>query len=118
MYKGNTCDLAPDHMDFLDADTFSQFVITESAASCWAKMLAASNIGKIHMDTKRAQLLWNDTSATFNTTQIASHMPIFREKLGENKTLKAGIYFLEPKVSFQSHDADVVFEYTLAFDIR
>jgi hypothetical protein len=33
-YENNTCTLEPDYMDFIHSDTFSQLVISESAASC------------------------------------------------------------------------------------
>ena len=51
IHPGHECTIEPDYMDFINSETFSQLVISESAAKCMANTIAASPIGVVHMNT-------------------------------------------------------------------
>lgn len=53
-YHGNACELEHDYFDFMDAQEFSQVVITESAATCALNNIASSKIGKLEFNEKKA----------------------------------------------------------------
>jgi hypothetical protein len=44
------CTLDPDWTDFLNSDTFSQIVISESAATCILNSFANSEIGQVQLN--------------------------------------------------------------------
>jgi hypothetical protein len=44
-YAAGNCTLEPDVMSFMNSDTFSQLVITESAFSCMMNSFSQSPIG-------------------------------------------------------------------------
>jgi hypothetical protein len=44
------CTLQPDAMGFLNTETFSQLVITESAFTCMLNSISQSPIGKLHLN--------------------------------------------------------------------
>ena len=50
-FTSSSCTLDPDYMSFMNSDTFSQIVITESAFSCMMNSVSQSPIGQIHLDS-------------------------------------------------------------------
>lgn len=44
------CDMTSDYMKFMNHATFSQWVISEAAATCMANTFSASTIGHIHLN--------------------------------------------------------------------
>jgi hypothetical protein len=44
------CTLDPDYMQFMNSETFSQIVITESAFSCIMNSISQSPIGRLHLN--------------------------------------------------------------------
>jgi hypothetical protein len=105
-------------MDFMQSQTFSQLVVTESAATCWMNKLAQSHIGNLKFNSQTVSALWGIPDMKFNTTEIGTHLPIFKEKLGANKTLYSEVNFKDVNVMFGKYDSDVVFEYTFGFSMR
>lgn len=45
IYEGEGCKLTPDFLSFVDGDSDSQIVVSESAFTCWANQIARSKIG-------------------------------------------------------------------------
>ena len=58
IHPGHECTIEPDFMDFINSETFSQLVISESAAKCMANTIAASPIGITHMNTQTMRALF------------------------------------------------------------
>jgi hypothetical protein len=71
------CTIEPDYMDFLNSETFSQLVISESAASCFMNTWAGSNIGKFDLDEEKINLLFEMDDLKFDTSAISSQIPLF-----------------------------------------
>lgn len=118
MYNGEGCNIEPKYMDFMQSQTFSQLVVSESAATCWANQVAKSNLGKIFLNSKSTAALWGEPGLTLDSTKLNEHLPIFYEKIGANKTLKADISFKDFNVMFGKYDSDVILEYTFCFSMR
>ena len=75
IYDGDEgCFIEHDYMDFKQGDVFSQFVLSESAATCMANQIAKSKIGHIEMNTKTIQGLMGDIK--YDTTELNTHLPI------------------------------------------
>ena len=53
MWNGYGCALEHNEFDFMQDDTFSQIVITESAATCAITNLAFSPIGQLHFNENK-----------------------------------------------------------------
>ena len=69
-------DLEIDDFNFLGEETQSQLVISEGAASCLMSQLANSRIGKLSLDEKRLNALFNVTDIKFDTTNFGKYIPI------------------------------------------
>ncbi len=62
------------------SDTFSQKVVSESAATCWAENLAASKISKINLDAKSISELFG-REIQFNSISLSQYLSLFKEKM-------------------------------------
>jgi len=51
------CKIEADYMDFVNSATFSQLVVSESAASCWMNEWAKSSIAKFDLDDEKVNLI-------------------------------------------------------------
>lgn len=111
-YNGKGCALEADYFDFMDDQEFSQLVISESAASCALSNIALSNIGKLDFNEKRLNQFFSVDNLKFDTSAFAKHIPIFEEKLGKNKPLRAQISFKNVNVIFGQYDSDIIIDYT------
>ena len=89
MYGYSACALEPANFDFMQAEVYSQVVMTESAASCFFNSVAASPIGSFNLNQNKTNMLFNVTDIATDTSAMANHIPIFLEKIGPNKPLKA-----------------------------
>lgn len=118
MYKKQGCTIEPDFMNFSNEEAFSQWVISESAATCMANSLARSNIGHVHLNKEKLTKLFNkpDLDVEFNSSSIAKHIPMFQEKIGSNQPLKLELSFKDVSIKFGQFDTDVVMEYTMGLD--
>mgnify|MGYP000194203781 CR=1 FL=1 len=87
IYQGQGCDLAPDEMDFLNNNQFSQLVVSESAASCILNQFARSNLGVIDLNEKRFNQILRIDGIPLTTESISPHLPLFEEKLGLNSSV-------------------------------
>jgi hypothetical protein len=74
---------------------------------------AKSQIGQLNLNEERLNKLYNITGLKFNTTSMAKHFPLLKQKLGPNKPLKVKAYISNPKVGLGAFDVDVKVEYTL-----
>lgn len=52
-YDGSTCEIESDDMNFMNGNTFSQLVVSESAATCALNSISNSPIGEIHLDSNK-----------------------------------------------------------------
>jgi len=77
LHNDKNCTMEPDYMDFINSDTFSQLVVSESAATCAANTMASSSIGMIDLDTDSLRTLLKLPNFHFNTTTVAQQIPIF-----------------------------------------
>jgi len=55
----------------------SQWVMTESAASCLANNFAFSNLGNIDLDEKKTNAIFNVDDIKTDSSSIAAHIPLF-----------------------------------------
>lgn len=117
MYGYSACALAPDNFDFMQAEVYSQVVMTESAASCFFNSVAASPIGKFNLNQNKTNMLFNVTDIVTDSSAMANHIPIFLEKLGPNKPLKALVEFGDISVTLGQFDCDIIMDYILRFSI-
>ena len=108
------CPLQSDNMEFNTAsDTFSQIVISESAASCWAENLASSKIGKLTINSNTISKMTGN-NIQFYTESIYEHLPLFAQKLGNNTKMAVTVQLKDISILFGQFDSDVIVEYTLA----
>jgi hypothetical protein len=112
IHSGHECVIEPDFMDFVNSETFSQLVMSESAATCMANTMAASPIGFIHLNDQSMKTLLHLNSFKFDTTTVAQQIPIFQEKLGDDVPLEMTLHYKDIKVLFGQYDTDVILEYT------
>ena len=105
-------------MDFVNSETFSQLVVSESAAKCMANTMAASPIGFIQLDTVSMRNLLRLNDFKFDTTTVALQIPIFEEKLGPDVELEMTLHYKDINVLFGQYDTDVIFEYTACMQFK
>ena len=112
-FKAAACNLEPDYMSFLNSDTFSQLVITESAFACMMNQFSQSPIGQLHLDTNSMKEMFSIDDLNFTSTYIAPQIPLFEEKLGANESLVMNLHMKDVDVVFGQFDTDMIFEYTI-----
>lgn len=89
-----------DYMDFVNSATFSQLVVSESAASCWMNQWAASSIGKFDLDDEKVNLILEQDWIKLTTTSIAKQIPLFQQKLGHDIPMKLELHYKDFKVMY------------------
>jgi hypothetical protein len=99
----------------MDHTIASQWVITESAASCLANNMASSPIGTINLNQDQANALFNVKDIKLDTSSLAAHIPLFSQKIGPNKPLKATVYPHHVSVTYGQFDCDIILDYSLKF---
>lgn len=97
-------------MDFIQSDTFSQIVMSESVATCWANNLAKSKLGKLNIDTPRLNKLFGKTDLKWDTTTLAEHIPLFEEHYGADSEMELNVHFTNLNVIFGQYDSDIIIE--------
>jgi hypothetical protein len=50
---------------------------------------AASALGTVYLDEPKVNKLFNVKGLKMDTSSLAPHLPLFQQKLGPNKSLKA-----------------------------
>jgi len=105
-------------MKFMAHEKFSQYVMSEEAASCWANSFAESEIGEINLTGPKLSKLFQGFTTKaldipFTSTSLKNHIPLFYQKLGSNKKLRLDLTFKDIKVLFGNFDTDLIFEYTM-----
>ena len=116
MHNNHTCTIEPDHMDFINSNTFSQLVVSESAATCIANSMAASRIGRTYFDKDRINKAFKTKNVEFDTTSLQQYLPIFAKKVGPKVPLKFEFDMKDVKVLFGQYDSNIILEYK--FDFR
>lgn len=106
-----SCDLEHDNMDFANSATYSQLVISESAATCALNSLALSPIGLIQLDATKLNQLFEKDYIKFDSGSLAKYLPVFQRKIGD-ADMKAELSFKNIKVMFGQFDSDLILEYT------
>lgn len=77
-YEGMGCEINAEPMEFVGDDSaYSQLVISDSAASCMAKTIARSPIGRIELDETRINKLFARSDIKLDSSSLAEHIPIF-----------------------------------------
>lgn len=112
LHEGAGCELEPDYMDFLNSDTFSQLVVSESVGTCILNTMASSPIGFLDLNTETLSTLLNLDDFIFNSTTIAQQIPIFQEKLGDDIPIQLTLSYKDVNVIFGQYDTDMILEYT------
>lgn len=84
---------------------------------CALNSIAHSSLGTIYLNQTTANLLFNVTDIKLDTSSLAAHIPLFQQKIGPNKPLKAVIRFKHIHVTFGQFDCDIVLDYNLEFGI-
>jgi hypothetical protein len=102
----------PETLEFANHNTYSQLVVSESAAGCILNNLAVSPIGRLILDENRINQLFKKSGMKFNTNSLATYLPIFQQKLGENVPMGLHLRFKNINVMFGKFDSDVILEYT------
>jgi len=74
----HTCVMAPDAFDFMENDIQSQWVVTESAATCLANSMFTSGLGYLNLNEKKTNELFNVTDIKTDTSSMAAHIPLFQ----------------------------------------
>jgi len=115
MHNNHTCTIEPDYMDFVNSNTFSQLVISESAASCIANSMANSKIGKTYLDKQAINKAFKTTNLEFDTTSMQQFFPIFFDRVGPSVPLLFEIDMKDIKVLFGQYDSNIIVEYKLNF---
>lgn len=100
MHDSHICTIEPEDMDFINSNTFSQLVVSESAATCIANSMAKSRIGRTLLDKDRINKAFKTTGIPFDTTSMKHFLPMFANKLGPNVPLILDIDFKDIKVMF------------------
>ena len=119
------CTIEADDMDFVeDEDIFwSQFVVSQSMATCVLNKIAQSNIGTIYLDTQSInEFAYDGHFGSFDTTSLGKHLPLFEDKLGSNKELKIKLSFKDITFDFWHEDidgfVDFATNYTLEMEVE
>ena len=110
---GAPCQIEHDAFDFMDHDITSQWVMTESAATCMANAMAESPFGSLNLNETKTNELFNVTDIKTDSSSIAAHIPLFQQKIGPNKPLRTQIGFDHFTVTFGQFDCDVILDYTV-----
>lgn len=66
------CTMEPEYMDFVNSATFSQLVISESAASCFMNSWAKSHIGKFDLTEDKLNMMFETDYIKLNTTAVGT----------------------------------------------
>jgi hypothetical protein len=115
IHNNHTCTIEPDFMDFMNSNTFSQLVISESAATCIANSMANSRIGNVFFDKARINKAFKTKNLEFDTTSMQHFLPMFTKKLGPNVPLLFDFDMKDVKVMFGQFDSNIVLEYKLNY---
>jgi hypothetical protein len=76
----------------------SQFVFTQSAATCALNAASYSSIGTVYLNEAQTNDLFNTHDVKLDTSSLAKYFPIFQKKLGQNKPLKGVFNFSDIKI--------------------
>jgi len=119
-YKDLNCEGAiyDDHMHFKNMPDRSQLVVGESTLSCFVNKVAASDIGKIQLDTERFNQLFGVEGYYFNTSSIAPHVQLFEEKLGKDKPLVVDLTFNHFHIELGQYDVDIAAQFEMCFSMK
>lgn len=115
MHDNHTCRIESDNMDFMNSNTFSQLVISESAATCIANSMANSRLGRTYLDKESINKAFKRKDLDFDTNSMQHWLPIFTDKLGPNVPLKFDIDMKDIKVIFGQYDSNLIVEYKLNY---
>jgi len=77
-YMSKPCVMAPDAFDFMTNDIQSQWVVTESAATCLANSMSTGGLNYLALDEKKTNELFNVTDIKTDTSSMAAHIPLFQ----------------------------------------
>jgi hypothetical protein len=119
IHGNHYCNLKADPLDFdEDNKVFSQIVVSEDLASCVLENFSLSPIGKVKLDTKRANQLFGRNDLAIDTSYLASklYMTAFKEMVGPNEDLEIILQILKPTINFKTNP-NVIAHFLLGFDV-
>ena len=102
----------PDWTDFINSDTFSQIVVSESAATCILNSFANSEIGQVQLNKGLLNEMFGKHDLEWTSSSLVEQLPMFNQTLGEDVPLKLTLHFKDITVLFGQFDSDIILEYT------
>lgn len=72
------CVMAPDAFDFMTNDIQSQWVVTESAATCLANSMSTGGLINFELNEKKTNEIFRVTDIKTDTSSMAAHIPLFQ----------------------------------------
>ena len=78
--NNNKCKMDPKPMKFHEHSTYSQWVVSDAAATCMANAFAESPIGMVKLNKEHIASMFKDydQALEFDTSSIAKHLPLFK----------------------------------------
>ena len=104
--------MEPDWTDFINSDTFSQIVVSESAATCILNSFANSEIGQVQLNKGLLNEMFGKHNLEWTSSSLVEQLPMFNQTLGEDVPLKLTLHFKDITVLFGQFDSDIILEYT------
>ena len=131
-YNNTGCALKPDFLEFIepkhkadakiaDRRTYSQIVVSESVATCWANQIAKSNIGLIQINRESLNMFLEYEgfvigTQNFDSSVLKQHLPFFEDRFGPKKSLNVNLTFSDVEVAF-GKGVDVLINYTMRVSV-
>ena len=117
LFEGKGCALTPSSIDFLDAN-YSQIVVSESSATCFANQIARSNLGQIILDKNRLRQFLNyGSNEDFTIDSLSEQFPLLLQIADPITPIKIRFTFRKFKIAFGKEERDIVADYTVSIDL-
>jgi hypothetical protein len=115
IYNETGCVLDPEWVDFHDGyEDYSQVLITEDAATCWANQIAVTPVGKVRLNKATVNAFFDNKPGQeieFTTTSLKKAFPILEQRYGPNKDVDINFSYRNATVKFGQYDADMTVDF-------
>ena len=107
LYKGGVgCEnYNPGPILYYETD-HSYLAMSDEAATCFAEQISKTPLGKYTLNKKHWNSLFH-VQEEITTSSIAKTMPIFRDKLGENKPLRFDFSYENMDIKFGQEGCNI-----------
>jgi hypothetical protein len=102
---------------FLNEDTMSQLVVSESAVTCFANQLADTPLMQLDLNEDRWNQMFGVDDFKFDTSSLATMLPIFKDKLGSDVPLKLKVSFKDIEILL-GREVDVRVDFMMCYSIQ